>query len=175
VPSWIFGKLEAWHELSMLRDSNASEVIKSVQARSDEPLAESLEALRRLVEEERGFDLYQAVSGAKERLSSLDETEFVFDCPPTMIRTRVTRADFERWIARELGEIDACAARVLDAAGLAANAIDVVFMTGGTSMVPAVRHLFERRFGSDKVRFGGEFVSVARGLALYARHKEPTP
>ena len=42
-------------------------------------------------------------------------------------------------------------------------------------MVPAVRHLFERRFGSDKVRFGGEFVSVARGLALYARHKEPTP
>ena len=175
VPSWIFGKLEAWHELSMLRDSNASEVIKSVQARSDEPLAESLEALRRLVEEERGFDLYQAVSGAKERLSSLDETELVFDCPPTMIRVRVTRADFERWIARELGEIDACAARVLDAAGLAANAIDVVFMTGGTSMVPAVRHLFERRFGSDKVRFGGEFVSVARGLALYARHKEPTP
>ena len=159
----------------MLRDSNASEVIKSVQARSDEPLAESLEALRRLVEEERGFDLYQAVSGAKERLSSLDETEFVFDCPPTMIRARVTRTDFERWIARELGEIDACAARVLDAAGLAANAIDVVFMTGGTSMVPAVRHLFERRFGSDKVRFGGEFVSVARGLALYARHKEPTP
>ena len=177
VPSWIFGKLEAWHELSMLRDSNASEVIQSVQARSDEPLAESLETLRRLIEEERGFDLYQAVSGAKEQLSSLDETEFVFDCPPTTIHARVTRADFERWIARELGEIDACAARVLDAAGLAPTAIDVVFMTGGTSLVPAVRHLFERRFGSDKVRFGGEFVSVARGLALYARQKEqlPTP
>ena len=179
VPRWIFGKLAAWHELSMLRDSNASEVIRSIQARSDAPLAGSLEALRRLIEEERGFDLYQAVSGTKERLSSVDEAEFVFDCPPTTIRARVTRADFERWIAPELGEIDACAARVLEAAGLAADAIDVVFMTGGTSMVPAVRRLFERRFGSDRVRFGGEFISVARGLALYARHQagshEPRP
>jgi actin-like ATPase involved in cell morphogenesis len=172
VPSWIFGKLEAWHELSMLRDSNASEVIKGIQARADAALAESLEALRRLIAEERGFDLYQAVSRAKERLSSLDETEFVFDCPPTTIRVRVTRADFERWIARELAEIDACTARVLDAAGLAADVVDVVFMTGGTSMVPAVRRLFERRFGGGKVRFGGEFVSVARGLALYGRHME---
>jgi len=41
-----------------------------------------------------------------------------------------------------------------------------VFLTGGTSFVPAVRDLFIRRFGRERVDMGGEFVSVAEGLAL---------
>ena len=35
----------------------------------------------------------------------------------------------------------------------------------------AVRGLFERRFGSEKVSGGGEFVSVAEGLALIGRDR----
>ena len=37
---------------------------------------------------------------------------------------------------------------------------------GGTSFVHAVRALFTSRFGEDRVELGGEFVSVAEGLAL---------
>ena len=44
---------------------------------------------------------------------------------------------------------------------------DRVFMTGGSSFVPAVRRIFETRFGADRLRGGGEFVSVARGLAMH--------
>jgi hypothetical protein len=29
--------------------------------------------------------------------------------------------------------------------------------------------VFEDRFGADRLRGGGEFISVARGLATYAR------
>jgi hypothetical chaperone protein len=43
-----------------------------------------------------------------------------------------------------------------------------VFLTGGSSLVPAVRGIFEKRFGSDKISSGSEFTSVARGLALRA-------
>ena len=46
-----------------------------------------------------------------------------------------------------------------------------MFLTGGTSFVPAVRGLFERRFGAEKVSGGGEFVSVAEGLALIGRDR----
>jgi hypothetical chaperone protein len=46
--------------------------------------------------------------------------------------------------------------------------VDRVFLTGGTSFVPAVRAIFERRFGASRVRAGNEFTSVARGLALRA-------
>ena len=48
---------------------------------------------------------------------------------------------------------------------IAATDVDRVFLTGGTSFVPAVRRIFERRFGADIVEAGNEFVSIANGLA----------
>ena len=51
-------------------------------------------------------------------------------------------------------------------AAIAPGAVDRVFLTGGTSLVPAVRRMFEDRFGAERVVAGGEFVSVAEGLAL---------
>ena len=41
-------------------------------------------------------------------------------------------------------------------------------MTGGSSFVPAVRAIFEQRFGAEKLRGGQELTSVASGLALRA-------
>jgi hypothetical chaperone protein len=46
--------------------------------------------------------------------------------------------------------------------------VDRVFLTGGSSFVPAVRRIFERRFGADRVDAGNEFVSIANGLATIA-------
>jgi hypothetical chaperone protein len=62
----------------------------------------------------------------------------------------------------------ACVDRVLASSGVAAGDIDRVFMTGGTSFVPAVRKIFDDRFGSAKIQAGGEMISVATGLALRA-------
>jgi hypothetical chaperone protein len=56
--------------------------------------------------------------------------------------------------------------QVLTGASMRPEAIDRVFLTGGTAFVPAVRRLFEHRFGLEKLAGGGEFVSVAEGLAL---------
>jgi hypothetical chaperone protein len=78
----------------------------------------------------------------------------------------VARTDFERWIAPELTRLGTTVDRALAAAALPAGAIDHVFLTGGTAFVPAVRRLFVERFGQDRVAGGGEFVSVAEGLAL---------
>jgi hypothetical chaperone protein len=44
----------------------------------------------------------------------------------------------------------------------------MVFLTGGSSFVPAVKKIFEARFGEKRIRGGNEFTSVARGLALKA-------
>ena len=48
---------------------------------------------------------------------------------------------------------------------IAATDVDRVFLTGGSSFVPAVRRIFERRFGADRIEAGNEFVSIANGLA----------
>jgi len=80
----------------------------------------------------------------------------------------VERADFESWIEEDLQSIERCVDALLESSSIAAGDVDRVFLTGGTSFVPAVRRIFESRFGASRVRTGNEFTSVARGLALRA-------
>ena len=42
-------------------------------------------------------------------------------------------------------------------------------------MVPAVRAIFSDRFGASRLSAGGEFVSVAEGLALIGRDRQTQP
>ena len=44
--------------------------------------------------------------------------------------------------------------------------IDKIFLTGGTSFVPAVRRIFTERFDQGRIESGGELLSIAHGLAL---------
>jgi hypothetical chaperone protein len=115
-----------------------------------------------------GYHLYRAVERVKVDLSTRDVARFAFADPPLEISADVTRADFESWIAEELSAMSACIDRLLERSGAKASDVQRVFMTGGTSFVPAVRRIFEERFGPEKIRAGGEMISVATGLALRA-------
>jgi len=52
--------------------------------------------------------------------------------------------------------------------------IDKVFLTGGTSFVPAVRRIFTERFDKDRIETGGELLSIAHGLALIGEREDIT-
>ena len=80
----------------------------------------------------------------------------------------VTREAFESWIADDLRTIEQCVDSLLETSGVGRRQVDRVFLTGGTSLVPAVRRIFAQRFGEQRIRTGNEFISVARGLALRA-------
>ena len=51
-------------------------------------------------------------------------------------------------------------------AALTADRIDRVFLTGGSSLIPAIRRIFLDRFGEERIASGGELTSIAHGLAL---------
>ncbi|WP_158792602.1 Hsp70 family protein [Granulicella sp. L60] len=166
VPAWIYANLERWHYLSFLKTRNVAEILKSARARAQEP--EKIEGLINLVEEDLGYQLHQAVQRLKIDLSRHELAEFRFRDGSMDIVAEVRRADFETWIADDLRSIEMCVDGLLDTSGVAAAKVDRVFLTGGTSFVPAVRRIFEARFGAKRVRTGNEFTSVARGLALRA-------
>jgi hypothetical chaperone protein len=166
VPAWIYANLERWHYLSFLKTRNVAEILKSARARAQEP--EKIEALINLVEEDLGYQLHQAVQQLKIELSHQDAAEFWFRDGSMDIVAEVRRVDFEAWIADELKSIERCVDSLLATSRIDAREVDRVFLTGGTSFVPAVRRIFEVRFGADRVRTGNEFTSVARGLALRA-------
>jgi hypothetical chaperone protein len=166
VPSWIYANLERWHYLSFLKTRNVSQILKSAHANALEP--EKIEALIKLIDEDLGYQLHQAVQRLKIELSHEETARFQFRDGSMNIQSVVTREEFESWIIDDLELIERCVDSLLETSGIAASAVDRVFLTGGTSFVPAVRHIFESRFTTPRVRTGNEFTSVARGLALRA-------
>jgi hypothetical chaperone protein len=166
VPAWIYANLERWHYLSFLRTNNVREILKSARVRALEP--EKIEALIAIVDGDLGYQLHQAVQQVKFELSRAESAEFRFREAGLDLKIPVTRTEFETWIGEDLESIERCVDALIDISGVDPRDVDRVFLTGGTSFVPAVRRIFERRFGADRLRGGNEFTSVARGLALRA-------
>jgi hypothetical chaperone protein len=165
-PGW-YGSFARWHLLSLMRAPRTLRDIAEVARTADRP--ERLHDLIRLIEDEAGYALYRAVSGAKAALSHAEAAPLRFQHADFAVDAEISRAEFEDWIAPDLARIGAAVDAALADARTPPERIDRVFMTGGTSLVPAVRRLFERRFGAGRVAAGGEFVSVAEGLALMGR------
>jgi hypothetical chaperone protein len=166
APNWVYIKLERWHHLSLLKAKDVLQMLKGVQAQSLEP--EKIGALIHFIKEDLGFHLHRAVQKVKSELSNAPQATFQFSDGFVDLAARVERVSFEEWISEELGEIERCVDSLLGSSGIAPKDVDMVFLTGGSSFVPAVRRIFETRFGKERIRGGNEFTSVARGLALKA-------
>jgi len=166
VPNWVYFKLERWHHLSFLQTGSVMTMLRSARVQALEP--EKIEALINLIEQDLGYQLHRAVQRVKCDLSGAERAEFRFVDGTLEIEAVVTRREFEEWIAEEVGLMEGCVDELLRTAGVDARAVDMVFLTGGSSFVPVVRRIFEARFGGERVRSGDEFTSVARGLALRA-------
>ncbi len=175
VPPEYFSAFARWHQLSLMKAPKTVREIGEVARASAHP--ERLHGLLTVIEEELGYRLYQTVSGVKAALSTAKQAMLSFRHNDLIIEKMVTRTEFEAWIAEDVARIAATIDRALVEAGTSEAGVDHVFLTGGTSFVPAVRRLFTQRFGAAKVTAGGEFVSVAEGLALIgrdrARSREP--
>lgn len=170
VPNGYFAKFSRWNELSVMRYSSDYRELQRLLRDSLDP--DRIRAFLAFLDTDAGYALNRAVSDAKLQLSSQEEGTLSFHVDGVDIERKIARAEFERWIAPELGDIGACVDRALEDAGCTAGKIDRVFLTGGSSFVPAVRKQFEDRFGPEKIETGDQLVSIAYGLALIAQEDD---
>jgi hypothetical chaperone protein len=166
VPGWVYIKLERWHHLSLLRARDVLQMLSGVHAQSLEPA--KIAALIHFIKEDLGFHLHRAVQKVKNDLSVAPRATFQFFDGFVDLTATVERASFEDWISDELDLIARCVDSLLASSGVLPRDVDMVFLTGGSSFVPAVKKIFETRFEKKRIRGGNEFTSVARGLALKA-------
>jgi hypothetical chaperone protein len=164
VPNWVYFKLERWHHLSFLKSQDTINMLNSVVKQALEP--EKIRALLYLVQHDLGYQLHRSVQQTKVALSQSDKSAFRFSDGDVELREEVTRDEFEEWISEELAAVAERVNLLLKKTGVHARDVDRVFLTGGSSFVPAVRRIFATLFGERKIRTGDEFTSVARGLAL---------
>ena len=170
IPQRYYSAFSRWDQLALLRASRDMRDIRALARTALEP--EKIERLIEVLDDNHGHDLYRAVSTLKMALSADDQATFLFQAGSVHIKKPVARVDFERWIAPELAAIEGAVDQAMARSGLAPDAIDRVFLTGGTSFVPAVRALFQNRFGAERIETGGEFESIAAGLALIGREAD---
>jgi hypothetical chaperone protein len=164
MPEWVYSDLERWHYLSFLKSNETIQMLRSIQTHSFEP--EKIASLLHIVQDDLGFYLHRSVQELKAELSSAPVGNFVFEDHVLQMRGRVKRPTFEGWIEEDLQKIRDSIDRLLAGTNIGDKEVDRVFLTGGSSLVPAVRRIFEGRFGSEKISGGNEFTSVAKGLAL---------
>lgn len=164
IPPGHFADFGDWSRLALMRNRRTLEQLARLKHGATDPAA--IDRMIAVVEHELGFGLYEAVGQLKRALSGAEHGALRFDSDNLTIDAEVSRADFERWIAPDLQRIDETVDRALAKAGLQPDQIDHVFLTGGSSLIPAVRALFERRFGEGRIATGDELTSIAHGLAL---------
>ena len=164
IPGGWFAEFADWSRLALMRNRRTLDELRRLQRDALEP--EPIGRMIALIEHEQGYPLYDAVGRLKRALSDAERAEFRFEGGGVEIAAEVARSDFEAWIAPDLLRIEAALDHALAKAELAPAAIDRVFLTGGSSLIPAIRALFDRRVGAARIATGGELTSIAHGLAL---------
>lgn len=125
-------------------------------------------ALYTLINNNHGYQLFEAIEQAKIALSTHEAATLHFDVEGIHIEQRMTQQAFSRAINDYLNEIDSAVESVVAQASLQASDIDLVICTGGSSSIPAIMNLLSARFGSARLRPHNPFLSVSSGLAVAA-------
>lgn len=165
MPTYISSRLLSWNEMSLIREKTTRELIDTMLKSSDRLPA--IQALEDLVMENLGFRLYRAIEQAKVELSTKKTARIDFEEARISIHEVITVEAFEAASAHLIDELEVCTDELLERLPKGLH-IDSVFLTGGSSQVPAVQRLFAKKFGKGKLRTADAFTSVVEGLGRAA-------
>lgn len=130
--------------------------------------AELLDRYAAVVEDGVGFQLFEAVEHAKRTLSEAERARIELDYPGVELSLEVTKPELSQAAASLVDRIVGALDETLRSANLAASAVDIVSLTGGTSRMPLLERALRARLPSAKFHRLKSFHSVVRGLARKA-------
>jgi hypothetical chaperone protein len=169
VPSSYYFNLATWHTINQAYTRKSIALLDDLVRDASEPA--KLVRLRHLIDERAGHWLAMRVEEAKIGLSDKDQVALALErlVPPETLA--VSRTRFEDAIAAQVGQVGATVQRLLADAGVAADRVDTVFFTGGSSGIGLLR----ARIGAivpDARRVEGDlFGSIGAGLAIDAARR----
>ncbi|MFA5899615.1 MAG: Hsp70 family protein [Hyphomicrobium sp.] len=166
TPSWWYQDLATWQRINFLYDPKLFSEIRQVRRDMFEP--EKLDRLIKILEYRRGHALLTAVEDVKIQLSSAKVVAMDLQKLAGIEPLDITRKQFERAIADQIGKIHMAIKSTLSQSNVAPDAIGSVFLTGGSSRIPLLLATLREAFANARIVEGDAFGSVATGLALEA-------
>jgi len=169
VPSTYFHELATWSSINRLYDGRAVRQIREVRREAARP--DLLDRLIRVIDDERGHGLAAEVESAKIRLSEADATTLPLGWAERGLEASIRRDAFERHTYALAEKIRERIARCLITAGVAAERIDAVFLTGGSTRIPHVRQAILGAVPGALAVEGDTFGAVGAGLTIEAARR----
>ena len=169
MPSSIFFNLATWHSINLAYTRQVLAEQKRLAVDSSEP--QKAARLLALIEKRAGHWLAAAVEQAKIELSDQERTHLVLDRLTDDLGVSIERSEFDDATAALVGKVEATVGALLREAGVAAERIDTVFFTGGSSGIPRLRQRIAALLPQARVVEGDLFGSIGAGLAVEAARR----
>ncbi|MBP8132439.1 MAG: Hsp70 family protein [Candidatus Hydrogenedentes bacterium] len=168
IPQYIYNEILDWQNLYKLNTEEMIHWFLAMEADCTAP--EAIRALRLLIQRNYGYPVAREVESAKKRLSWEEHAEIRLQLDEVTIHERLEREEFTHIIEYNLERMMQSIEEAEAAAQLRPQDIDLILTTGGTSLIPAIRHMLAERFGSERLLPRDTFTSVATGLATVAQY-----
>lgn len=167
LPNHYFLDLATWHRINSLYAPRKLVEIKGLMADADRP--DLVGRLVQVTETRAGHALAMEVEAAKITLSSAEAARLMLKPICGGPNPMALRSRFEDVLAPGLARIAALIAEVL--AQAETTQVGTVFLTGGSSDLPALRALVTHLLPGVAISTGDMLGSVGAGLALEARRR----
>ena len=169
MPTSIFLDLSTWSRINFLYTKKSLAMIHSLHREAAE--RDKIDRLLRVIERHDGHRLIENVERAKIALTDapfaeIDLSRIVDDLRIELDANRVSLA-----VASGVARIAETIVLTLADAGLRPDAIDTVFLTGGSSLMPAVRECVSKVLGRKDLAAGDMFGAVGKGLGIDAQRR----
>jgi len=168
APSWYFADLATWHRIGFLYEPKVLTEVRSVLRDSAAP--ERIGRLVQVLEQRKGHELLAGIEAVKIELSQAEASTLDLD-DVADLSFEILRSQLDVAVHDSLQRIHARIGDVVQMAGLTPDKVSAVFLTGGATKMPVVRHCIAAAVPDARLIAGDAFGSVATGLALDARRQ----
>lgn len=169
MPRHYYLDLATWHRINQMYTRQTATDLKALRHEIDRP--ELIDRLMRLIEGQHCHALAMEVERVKIALSGA-EAERLMLAPLCGAPNPMVRRDLlEQTLAPPLARLEALIARVLAQGAVRPDQVQTVFLTGGSSRLPALQALLTRMLPEARQDRGDDFGSVGTGLALEAARR----
>jgi hypothetical chaperone protein len=169
LPTLYYHELATWHRINQLYKKNVLHELRQIRYEAER--RDLVDRFIRIVEERQGHTIAIGVEQAKIALTTASKATSTLANLGDWAQFRFTRKQFDAAIADSVERIVATVQRLLGDARLQASDINTIFLTGGSSMVPALRAGILSLFPEARTAESDLLGSVGIGLALDARRK----
>jgi hypothetical chaperone protein len=169
VPNGFFVDLATWHRINLLYTPKVSRDLAELERYALAP--ESIARLAEVIESRRGHSVALAVEAAKIALSAAGRATIDLSEVERGLSVETTDGTLHGAIVDQLGALSRTLKETLEASGLSGERIDAVFLTGGSTAIPAVRAAVTSLTPQATIVEGDMFGAVGLGLGLDAARK----